>query len=58
MPCKAAIHTDKHYAWECAVTGSACVFLFPDGEVCTVTSGARLEVVNNDAETQEGDYSG
>ena len=30
--CKCAYHTDEFHGWGCKITGSSCVFLYPDSK--------------------------
>ena len=37
--CKCAYHTDEFHGWGCKITGSACVFLYPDSKACAERYG-------------------
>jgi len=32
--CKSAIPCDQYHGYECNVSGSSCVFIFPDSKLC------------------------
>lgn len=34
MGCKYAKETDEYHGWECEITGSSCLYLFPNAKQC------------------------
>ena len=37
--CNCASPADMHHGWECSITDGACMYLFPDAEVCAKQYG-------------------
>ena len=50
--CKAACHIDEWHGYGCSISGSACMFLYPDSRAC-----AEQYSEGPDAENDEGDLS-
>lgn len=43
--CKAAIPCDQYHGWECDISGSACVFLYPNSKACAEKYGEGPDAV-------------
>lgn len=44
MACKYAVQTDEHHGWECSISGSACMYLYPNSKACAEDYGEGPDV--------------
>ncbi len=54
MGCKCAKVTDEWHGWECSVTGSACMFLYPDSKKCAELYGEGPDAWNEEEGFNQG----
>jgi hypothetical protein len=43
MSCKCAYRSDEGHGWGCEVSGSACMFIYPDSKACAEKYGEGPE---------------
>lgn len=53
MSCRCASITDEFHGWECAVSGSACMFLHPDEKQCYEMYGEGPLAFQDEIENQQ-----
>ena len=53
MACSCAKATDEYHGWECAITGGACMFLYPSSKDCAEMYGEGPDAEDYNDDTKE-----